>query len=150
MVSPVIAEDGKLAGQRGDASWRRGPRTGFQNEAEGFSSSDEGPLGLGSESESEDLEMSAYPHMPGGPWRTTNEEVGGRVKTRNEIGLSLRGGEGPSLGDRLIMADGGRPVVSSEEKKIADLKVIRSLVINVLLIGLWYNISPSQPNCSRC
>ena len=52
--------------------------------------------------------------------------------------MSLQGGDGPGLGDRLIMADGDRPVVSKEEKRIADIKVIRSLAVNVILIGLWW------------
>lgn len=143
MLSPAIAEDGTLAWQRGVAPWRRRPQTELPNESGEFSSSDEGPLGLESESESEDLEMNDYPNMPEG---TASKR--GRANSRNTKGLSLRGGEGPSLGDRLIMADGDRPVVSREEKKIADVKVIRSLAINVLLIGLWYISQPTK--ASHC
>jgi len=120
----------------------------LSNKIEGFSSSEENEAGPGLEidSESEDLEMGDYANAgEEDTWRDGDEE--GRVKTRNRRGLSLQGGNGPGLGDRLIMADGDRPVVSREEKRIADIKVIRSLAINVILIGLWW-VGISEMKCS--
>lgn len=124
------------------------PSTRSPTETAGFSSSDEGELladeagrpGLEHESESEDLEMSDYPH--------TGDEGGSRAPTpdgrnggkrRRRGGLNSREGEGAGvgLGDRLVMADGDRPVISDEEKKVADGKVLRDMAINALFIGLW-------------
>lgn len=124
-------------------------KTTLSNNIEGFSSSEEGNEagpGLEIDSESEDLEMSDYANAgEEDTWQDGDEQ--GRVKTRNRRGLSLQGGNGPSLGDRLIMTDGDRPVVSKEEKRIADIKVIRSLAINVILIGLWW-VRISELECS--
>jgi len=123
--------------------------TRLSNNIEGFSSSEEenevGP-GLEIDSESEDLEMGDYANAgEEDTWRDGDEE--GRARTRSRRGLSLQGGNGPGLGDRLVMADGDRPVVSKEEKRIADIKVIRSLAINVILIGLWW-VGISETKCS--
>lgn len=114
----------------------------------GLSSLDDGELpadeagrpGLEHESESEDLEMSDYPHTgdEGESWvPAPGRRKGGKRRRRG--GPNLRGGDGSGvgLGDRLVMADGDRPVISDEEKKIADGKVLRDMAINALFIGLW-------------
>ncbi|CUS08437.1 unnamed protein product [Tuber aestivum] len=149
-VSQVVADDGTLEYQQQSARRaaeglrrQQQPKASLSNDIEGFSSpeeEDEAGPGLEIDSESEDLEMGDYANVGEEVTRRSGDE-GGRVKTRNQRGLSLHGDDGPSLGDRLIMADGDRPVVSKEEKRIADVKVIRSLAINVILIGLWYLFS---------
>lgn len=105
-----------------------------------FPADEAGRPGLEHESESEDLEMSDYPHTGDeGEARvpTPDRRKGGKRRRRG--GLNPRGGDGAGvgLGDRLVMADGDRPVISDEEKKIADGKVLRDMAINALFIGLW-------------
>ncbi|PWW75154.1 TPT-domain-containing protein [Tuber magnatum] len=150
MVSPAVVDDGALEYQQQSARRaaeglrrQQNPEARLSHDLEGFSFSeaeDEAGPGLEIDSESEDLEMGYYANVGEEvTWRNGDEEE--RVKTRNRRRLSLHGEVGPSLGDRLIMADGDRPVVSKEEKRIADVKVIRSLAINVILIGLWYLFS---------
>lgn len=105
-----------------------------------FPADEAGRPGLEHESESEDLEMSDYPHTGDeGETRvpTPDRRKGGKRRRRG--GLNPRGGDraGVGLGDRLVMADGDRPVISDEEKKIADGKVLKDMAINALFIGLW-------------
>lgn len=83
--------------------------------------------------------MSDYPHTgdEGESWAPSPDRRK-RGKRRRRGGLNLRGGDGSvGLGDRLVMADGERPVISDEEKKLADGKVIKDMSINALFIGLW-------------
>lgn len=104
---------------------------------------DAGQPRLDHDSESEDLEMSDYPHTgdEGEAWAPSPDRRK-RGKRRRRGGLNLRGGERSlGLGDRLVMADGERPVISDEEKKLADGKVIKDMSINALFIGLWYLFS---------
>lgn len=127
----------------------RKPSTRSPTETAGFSSSDEGELPadeagrrprLEHESESEDLEMSDYPHTGdegGSRAPTPDGRSGGKRRRRGGLSPREGGGAGVGLGDRLVMADGDRPVISDEEKKIADGKVLRDMAINALFIGLW-------------
>lgn len=109
-----------------------------------FPADETGRPGLEHESESEDLEMSDYPHTGDeGEARVPTPDRNKGGKRRRRGGLNPRGGggggggAGVGLGDRLVMADGDRPVISDEEKKIADGKVLREMAINALFIGLW-------------
>lgn len=121
-------------------------RPGARSSTDSFSSSevgspvdDAGQPRLEHDSESEDLEMSDYPHTgdEGESWAPSPDRRK-RGKRRRRGGLNLRGGDGSvGLGDRLVMADGERPVISDEEKKLADGKVIKDMSINALFIGLW-------------
>lgn len=85
--------------------------------------------------------MSDYPHTgdEGETWVPTNDR---RKRGKRRRRLNLRGGGAVGLGDRLVMADGDRPVISDAEKKIADGKVLRDMAINALFIGLWYVYLP--------
>lgn len=87
------------------------------------------------ESGSEELEMDSY-HGRGSA-ASDDEEVG-RRKPRV---VRHRAGE-ESEEAALIQGDLDDDVVTQQEKKEADGKVLRDLAINLILIGLWYGCSP--------
>lgn len=88
--------------------------------------------------------MSDYPHTGDEGDSRAPTPDSRRGKRRRRGGLNPQGGDGVGvgLGDRLVMADGDRPVISDEEKKIADGKVLRDMAINALFIGLWWVYFP--------
>jgi len=78
------------------------------------------------DSESEDLELSAWDSD------ASNKPINKRRKKR-----ATR--ESPTLGDRIVMDPPGSEgvVISQEDRRIADAKVIRNLAVNACFIGLW-------------
>lgn len=150
ILQPIVPEH-ETPGRERKKPKKRPPKPSARNSAEivGSSSSEDGELpadetgrpGLEHESESEDLEMSDYPHTGDeGEARAPTPDSRRGGKRRRRGGLNPRGGDGAGvgLGDRLVMANGDRPVISDEEKKIADGKVLRDMAINALFIGLWW------------
>lgn len=151
LASPALPESETHSG-RNKRRKKRSPTASRRSRArssdniDGFSSSSDdeslvggaGQPGLEHDTESEDLEMSDYPLTgdEGEAWAPGPDRR--KRGNRRRRGLNLRGGDGGvGLGDRLVMADGERPVISDEEKKIADGKVLRDMAINALFIGLW-------------
>ena len=79
-----------------------------------------------SDSESEDLELSSWDSD------ASNKLINKRRKKR-----AAR--ESLTLGDRVVMDPPGSEgvVISEEDRKMADAKVIRNLAVNACFIGLW-------------
>lgn len=157
ILQPLVPEHETPSRERKKPK-KRPPKPSVRNSA-GLGSSEDGVLpadeagrpGLEHESESEDLEMSDYPHTGDeGDSRAPTPDSRRGGKRRRRAGLNPQGGDGAGvgLGDRLVMANGDRPVISDEEKKIADGKVLRDMAINALFIGLWW-VYFSHPCCGR-
>ncbi|KAF8447024.1 triose-phosphate transporter family-domain-containing protein [Terfezia claveryi] len=92
-------------------------------------SSSAGRLSI-TDSESEDLELSSWESD------ASNKPINKRPKNR-----AVR--ESLTLGDRMVMDPPGSEgaVISQEDRRTADAKVIRNLAVNAFFIGLWYTFS---------
>jgi hypothetical protein len=87
-----------------------------------------------SNSDSEEHEMDSYHGMS-----DDDEALAGLTAAdRRRIRRGIRHRAGDESEEALIPGDDSDDIITREEKKEADGRVIRDLVINLLLIGLWY------------